>query len=162
MWVSRIVLKRIAVQCIERFSKRIAFHNPFMQRHIMKHSLLLAALGMAIPLAAAPLQVYLMAGQSNLQGFCGVHTLPQIEADPKTAPILKKMVNQDDTPRVHEKVWIFTSGYAKDATPGQLTTGYGGGKGDRIGPELTFGIYLQEHPEEWKLMETGVSNAFVH
>jgi hypothetical protein len=89
-----------------------------------------------------------MAGQSNMQGFCSVITFPQIAADPTTAPTLKKIVNPDGTPRVHENIWISTSGCAKDATPGQLTTGYGGGRGDRIGPELTFGIYTQEHVKE--------------
>jgi alpha-galactosidase len=106
-------------------------------------SLLFSAL-----MEAAPLKVYLMAGQSNMQGFCSVATFPQIQADPITAPIYQKIVSPDGTPQVHEKVWISTSGCAKDATPGQLTTGYGGGKGDRIGPELTFGIYMQEHVKE--------------
>ena len=117
----------------------------------MKLTILLAALGAVMtlnPLAAAPLKVYLMAGQSNMQGFCSVATFPQIAADPLTAPILQKIVNPDGTPRVHEKVWISTSGCAKDAQPGQLTTGFGGGKGDRIGPELTFGIYMEEHIKE--------------
>jgi hypothetical protein len=111
----------------------------------------MAALGAVMPLhplSAEPLKVYLMAGQSNMQGFCGVHTFTQIEADPVTKPIYQKMVNPDGTPRVHENVWISTSGCAKDAKPGQLTTGYGGGKGDRIGPELTFGIYMEEHVKE--------------
>ena len=39
----------------------------------MKLTILLAALGAVMtlnPLAAAPLKVYLMAGQSNMQGFC--------------------------------------------------------------------------------------------
>lgn len=119
----------------------------------MRHTIqliLLATLFACHPVEAAtkPLRVYILAGQSNMQGFCSVATFPQIEADPKTAPILKKMVNPDGTPRVHENVWISTSGCAKDAQPGQLTTGFGGGKGDRIGPELAFGIYMQEHLKE--------------
>lgn len=117
----------------------------------LNHWLCLAALGAVMfldPLAAAPLKVYLMAGQSNMQGFCAVHTFPQIAADPKTAPILQKIVNPDGTPKVHENVWISTSGCAKDAEPGQLTTGFGGGRGDRIGPELTFGVYMQEQVKE--------------
>jgi alpha-galactosidase len=117
----------------------------------MKQRLLLpvlCAVMISVPLAAAPLKVYLMAGQSNMQGFCAVHTFPQIAADPVTKPIYEKMVNPDGTPRVHENVWISTSGCARDAQPGRLTTGYGGGKGDRIGPELTFGIYMQEHLRE--------------
>ncbi len=51
-----------------------------MQRHLVTPAFLPAALGavMALdPLAAPPLKVYLMAGQSNMQGFCGVHTFPQ-------------------------------------------------------------------------------------
>lgn len=106
-----------------------------------------AALG--IPsLVAAPLKVYLMSGQSNMQGFCSVKTFPQIESDPATNPIYRKMTNPDGTPRVHDDIWISTLGCAKDAQPGKLTTGFGGGKGDRIGPELTFGIYMQEHLKE--------------
>ncbi|MCF7675243.1 MAG: sialate O-acetylesterase [Akkermansiaceae bacterium] len=118
----------------------------------MKQPLLRAALVAALAihsLAAAPLKVYLMAGQSNMQGFCSVKTFPQIEADPVTKPIYEKMVNPDGTPRVIENVWISTSGCTKDESPGQLTTGYGGGrKGGNIGPELTFGIYMQEHVKE--------------
>lgn len=117
----------------------------------MKRTSLLAALGALFalsPLAAAPLKVYLMSGQSNMQGYCAVHTFPQIEEDPATRPIYEKMVNPDGTPRVHKDVWISTLGCAKDAQPGQLTAGYGAGRGDRIGPELTFGIYMQEHVKE--------------
>ncbi len=117
----------------------------------LRKSILIAALCVAPGfhlLEAAPLKVYLMAGQSNMQGFCSVATFPQIAADPVTAPIYGKMVNPDGTPKIQEDVWISTSGCAKDAQPGQLTTGYGGGKGDRIGPELTFGIYMQEHVKE--------------
>ena len=125
------------------------YHQPHMQRHPIRHLIALAALGAVTaldPLVAAPLKVYLMSGQSNMQGYCAVHTFPQIAADPVTAPIYQKMTNPDGTPRVHENVWISTAGCAKDATPGPLTAGFGAGKkGDRIGPELTFGIYLQEH-----------------
>lgn len=111
--------------------------------------LLLAALLPLCSANAAPLKVYVMSGQSNMQGFCSVNTFPQIAADPVTAPILQKMVDADGKPRVHENIWISTSGCAKDEQPGRLTTGYGGGKGgDRIGPELTFGIYMQEHLKE--------------
>lgn len=78
-----------------------------MQRHSMKQRLLLTALAAALafhPLPAAPLKVYLMAGQSNMQGFCSVNTFPQIEADPATKPIYQKLVNPDGTPRVIESM----------------------------------------------------------
>jgi alpha-galactosidase len=108
---------------------------------------LLAALGTR-SLVGAPLKVYLMAGQSNMQGYCSTATFPQIAADPATEPIHRKMVGPDGTPRVHDDIWISTSGCARDAQPGKLTAGFGAGRGDRIGPELTFGIYMQEHVKE--------------
>jgi alpha-galactosidase len=117
----------------------------------MKHPVFLFALGAMIslaPLAAAPLKVYLMAGQSNMQGYCGIATFPEIATDPITAPIHRKMTHPDGTPRVHDDIWISTSGCAKDDQPGKLTAGFGAGRGDRIGPELTFGIYMQEHVKE--------------
>jgi hypothetical protein len=114
------------------------------------HAILVAGcLLIGAHLEAAPLKVYLMAGQSNMQGFCKVTTFQHMEMDPKTVPILKKIVKSDGTPRVHKDIWISTSGCAKDAEPGQLTTGFGGGRGGgRIGPELTFGIYMEEHVKE--------------
>jgi alpha-galactosidase len=131
---------------------RVAFENPPMQRSYTNHSLLLAAL-VAVqtlhPLAAAPLKAYLMSGQSNMQGFCNVKTFPGIAADPVTKPIYDKMVNPDGSHRLIPDVWITTAGCSKDESPGQLTAGYGGGrKGGNIGPELTFGIYMQEHFKE--------------
>lgn len=135
----------------ERQSAGLSFASSTMRRNPTKRILLiaLAAASSLQALTAAPLKVYLMSGQSNMQGFCAVHTFPQIEADPVTKPIYEKMVNLDGSPRVIENVWISTSGCSKDASPGQLTTGYGGGrKGGNIGPELTFGIYMQEHLKE--------------
>lgn len=118
--------------------------------NIITSAVLLAAGILAAGMVeAAPLKVYLMAGQSNMQGFCKVTTFPHIGMDPETAPMLEKMVDSEGTPRVHKDVWISTSGCAKDAEPGQLTAGFGGGRGGgRIGPELTFGIYMQEHVKE--------------
>jgi hypothetical protein len=68
----------------------------------MKQRLFLAALGAVMlldPLAAAPHKAYLMAGHSNMQGFCGVHTFPQIESDPVTMPIHE---NQETYPNPGE------------------------------------------------------------
>ena len=56
--------------------------------------------------AAKPLRVYILAGQSNMQGHAHVRTFDAIGMDPKTAPMLKEMRGADGTPRVCEKVWI--------------------------------------------------------
>jgi alpha-galactosidase len=96
--------------------------------------------------SAKPLKVFILAGQSNMQGHVNISTLDSMADDPKTAPILKEMRNADGTPRVCEKVWISSIGCAGDDTTeqkGRLTAGFGASK-DEIGPELTFGIYMQK------------------
>ena len=107
--------------------------------------------------AAKPLKVFILAGQSNMEGHAAVSTFDHIGMDPKTAPLLKEMRNADGTPRVCDDVHIafFTSkgGGEKGPTPlykqGKLTTDFGAqGHGPQIGPEFTFGIYMQKQINE--------------
>ena len=102
--------------------------------------------GIASQAAAKPLKVFILAGQSNMQGHVNVSTFDSMADDPKTAPILKEMRNADGTPRVCEKVWISSIGCAGDDTTeqkGKLTAGFGA-SADEIGPEFTFGIYMEK------------------
>jgi hypothetical protein len=46
-------------------------------------------LGGAIPSWAKPLTVFILAGQSNMQGHANISTLDSMADDPKTAPIGK-------------------------------------------------------------------------
>ena len=97
------------------------------------------------PANARPLKVFLLAGQSNMQGQSNVRTFPHIGMDPETAPMLKKMVDENGAPRVIEKVWISSLGTGSEEKFGRLTIGFGSERaGTKIGPELTFGIYMQE------------------
>lgn len=92
-----------------------------------------------------PVKVFVLSGQSNMQGHAHVRTFDPMELDPTTAPILKEMRNADGTPRVCEKVWISSIGSADEEQVGQLTAGFGAKQGGpKIGPEFTFGIYLQK------------------
>ena len=96
-----------------------------------------------------PLKVFILAGQSNMQGHAHVRTFDVIGMDPKTAPILKEMVNAEGTPRVCEKVWISSIGCAEEEQVGKLTAGFGAkARGPKIGPEFTFGIYMQKLLDE--------------
>jgi len=96
-----------------------------------------------------PLQIFILAGQSNMQGHANVSTLDSLADDPKTAPILKEMRNADGTPRVCQKVWISSVGCAGDGysdvieQTGKLTAGFGASPSE-IGPEYTFGIYMEK------------------
>ena len=113
--------------------------------------------GIASQAAAKPLKVFILAGQSNMEGHAAVSTFDHIGMDPKTAPLLKDMRNADATPRVCDDVHIafFTSKGNGDKAPtpifkqGKLTTDFGAqGHGPQIGPEFTFGIYMQKQLHE--------------
>ena len=114
-----------------------------------KNTLLVLALSMCgIAISSGepkPLKVFVLTGQSNMQGHAHVRTLDVIGLDPKTAPMLNEIVADDGSPRVCEKVWISSIGSSEEEKLGKLTTGFGASKVDeKIGPELTFGIYMQK------------------
>ena len=101
---------------------------------------------------AKPLKVYILVGQSNMEGQAKVETFDYIGDDPATAPMLKEMRGADGKPRICKKVWIsyLTGGGDKLGEGfGKLTAGYGSRKnpkedGGKIGPEFTFGIYASK------------------
>jgi len=103
-----------------------------------------------------PLKVYILAGQSNMEGHAKVETFDYIGDDPATAPLLKQMRGPDGKPAVCEKVWIsyFTgSGENNGEGFGKLTAGYGSRRkpdedGGKIGPEFTFGLTMDQALDE--------------
>lgn len=96
-----------------------------------------------------PLKVFILAGQSNMQGHAQVLTFDYLADDPKTAPLLQEMRDANGKPKVCEKVWITSIGCLGDAytdlieKKGQLTVGFGA-PDDKIGPEFTFGITMEK------------------
>ncbi len=95
------------------------------------------------PLSAdQPLKVFILAGQSNMEGHAHVRTLEHLGMQEETKPMLAAIQNPDGTPKVQEQVWISYLS-SKGVKQGQLTTGFGA-TDEKLGPELTFGIYLQE------------------
>lgn len=105
---------------------------------------------------AKPIKVFVLAGQSNMEGHAKIETFDYIGDDPATAPLLKKMRGSDGKPRVCENAYIsyFTGGGDKNGEGfGKLTAGYGSRRnpaedGGKIGPEFTFGITMDEAFEE--------------
>ena len=123
--------------------------------HTMKliHTLIaLTALLCGHSLAAEkkPLRVFILAGQSNMEGHAKIETFDYIGDDPATAPLLKMMRGADGKPAVCEGAWIsyFTgSGESNGEGFGKLTAGYGSRSkpdqdGGKIGPEFTFGLTM--------------------
>jgi alpha-galactosidase len=115
----------------------------------------LASLLLAIvSVEAKPLKVFILAGQSNMEGHARVETFDYIGDDPATAPLLKQMRGPDGKPAVADYTWIsyLTGHYEGNANgegTGKLTAGYGA-RGDqptkdggKIGPEFTFGLTME-------------------
>ncbi|MFM9001562.1 MAG: sialate O-acetylesterase [Opitutia bacterium] len=105
---------------------------------------------LAVPLSAKPLQVYILAGQSNMEGHAKVETIPYIAEDPATKALHDRLVGTDGKPRTANHVWIsyYTGIGEKNGEGfGKLTTGYGSRRepaadGGKIGPEYAFGLAL--------------------
>lgn len=106
--------------------------------------------------ASEPLKVYILAGQSNMEGHARVETFDYIGDDPATAPLLKEMRGPAGGHRVCDNVWIsYLTGRGENNGEGfgRLTAGYGSRRnpaedGGKIGPEFTFGIYMDKAIEE--------------
>ena len=102
------------------------------------------------------LKVFILAGQSNMEGHAKIETFGYLGDDPATAPLLKQMRGGDGKPTVCENVWIsyFTgSGEANGEGFGKLTAGYGSRQkpdqdGGKIGPEFTFGLTMEAALDE--------------
>lgn len=125
--------------------------NPFLSAATLAVAGL-AALFAQTAAAKDPLKIYILSGQSNMQGHAHVRTMDVIGLDPETAPMLKEMKDPDGTPRVLDDVWISAIGSSSEETTektGKLTADFGPEKGGpKFGPEFTFGIYMQKHVEE--------------
>jgi hypothetical protein len=100
---------------------------------------------------AAPLKVYILAGQSNMEGHAKLSSFDHIGMDPKTSPILEEMRGEDGESAVLDDVWItYRTGKEEDQPGvGKLTAGFGSRRvstepGEKIGPEFTFGIYTRK------------------
>ena len=111
---------------------------------------LLAGLGLltGVTLHAGPLKVFILAGQSNMEGHARIETFDHLADDPETAPLLRTMRGPDGKPASCDGVWISYltgDGDGNFELTGRLTAGFGSlwGRdrtqpGDKIGPEFTF------------------------
>jgi alpha-galactosidase len=120
----------------------------------MKSTILVGALALllAAPAHAKPLKVFILCGQSNMEGHAQTRTFPAIEKDPATVDLFKEMVDAEGKPVVCQDVSISYafgdfSGNPTGRKAGLLTAGWGSqhhvGTG-KIGPEFTFGITMHK------------------
>jgi hypothetical protein len=125
----------------------------WLKRSLLVVAGMLSFCGSDAPAADAPVKVYILAGQSNMQGHAKVSTLAYMAEDPATAGLLSQMQDGEGGFRTVENTWIsyLTQGRgpASGEGVGPLTVGYGARAeptqaGDTIGPEYTFGLRMQE------------------
>lgn len=71
---------------------------------------LIATAVVLIPLSASAepkkLKVFILAGQSNMEGHARVETFDYVGLDPATKPLLDLMRGEDGKPAVADNVWI--------------------------------------------------------
>lgn len=110
----------------------------------------------ALHAAPKPLKVFILAGQSNMEGHAKIETFDYLGDDPATAPLLKQMRGDDGKPRVCDHVWISYltgSGDNNGEGTGKLAAGFGSRRnpaedGGKIGPEFTFGLTMDAAIQE--------------
>jgi len=145
-----------------------------MQNNTMTKQLITLALGLgclggmtsATPAAAkGPVKVFILSGQSNMQGKAAAYTLDAVLGDPKQAGPFKHL-KKDGKWVEREDVWVtFLDNPGKGGFPthGPLTVGYGSEKTVRdadnkkipepgVGPELGIGHVLGDHYDEQVLL----------
>ena len=96
------------------------------------------------------LKVYILAGQSNMQGSAHRRTFAAMGDDPETAALLQEILDPNGEPVVCDAAWItyLTGGRDGDTVlHGKVKVGYGFDS-ERIGPEYGFGIFMDRAIEE--------------
>lgn len=96
-----------------------------------------------------PIKVYILAGQSNMQGSAHKRTFEVLGDDQETAYLLEKIIGEDGEPVVCNNAYITyaTQKQGNDTILiGNVSVGYGFDS-ERIGPEYAFGLYMDEAHE---------------
>jgi len=107
----------------------------------------ITAVGFARPAGAAqPVKVFILAGQSNMDGQAHIRTIDFLGEDPAPAraALLKTFKPDGKTPVTRDDVWV-----ANSSVFDKLQPGFGGRRhyeklGSCIGPEYAFGYYMGE------------------
>lgn len=113
----------------------------------------------------SPVKVFVLAGQSNMEGQGvvdmdhekyyngGKGNLDSVMRNPKTAPLYKHLKDENGAWVVSDDVWISFLTARNELKTGGLTIGYTGYPGNHhIGPELQFGHVMGDHLENQVLL----------
>jgi hypothetical protein len=101
--------------------------------------------------AKKPIKVFVLAGQSNMQGQALLKTLDHLGNDPKYGQFLKKLKGPDGAYTVRDDVWIYYDRGKNNVKKGPLTAGYGASD-NHLGPEWMFGQIMGDRYENTVLL----------
>lgn len=91
-----------------------------------------------------PVKVFILAGQSNMEGYGHVRTLPRLAELPGGQSILDGLRGPAGSWTVRDDVFVYFRGGER---VGPLGVGFGASE-DRVGPEFAFGVRMGEHYKE--------------
>jgi len=98
-----------------------------------------------------PVKVFILAGQSNMQGHAALRTLEYLIYNEETAAEYEQWKDRNGDWTERRDVWIWTTDGERH---GNLKPGYGANE-MKLGPELGFGWVIGEHmPEQVLLIKT--------
>jgi len=100
---------------------------------------------------SGPLKVFILAGQSNMEGHGAIGTLDWLGEDPVYGHLLAKAKNEDGSWKVRDDVWVYYPRARGGLKKGALTVGFGAGD-QKIGPELMFGHVMGDYYDNQVLL----------
>lgn len=112
-------------------------------------TIMLSGFAPQVQAAEKMVKVFILAGQSNMEGHGQVRSLDHLGEHPKHGDLLKKLKNADGSWVIRNDVTIYWK--AKDRKMGPLTVGWGASENE-IGPELMFGTIMGDKYNEAVLL----------
>jgi len=117
-----------------------------MKRVAFSLCLLALTLINTVDAADKVVKVFILAGQSNMEGHGGNRTIDDLGNHPKYGHLLAKLKNADGSWAERDDVFVSYK-RSRDMVQGPLSVGQGYAS-DRIGPELMFGTIMGEYYKE--------------
>ena len=105
-------------------------------------------------IAKGPLKVFILAGQSNMDGQAQIRTIDFLaeDPDPARAALLKTFKPDGKNLVTRSDVWVANAGVYERLQPGFGGRGNYNKLGSKIGPEYAFGYYMGAKLEEQVLL----------
>jgi len=127
-----------------------------MKRYLPVNILIGAALSLglacSVQAAESKVKVFILAGQSNMEGYGMLGSLDHLGTHPKYGHLLKKLRNRDGSWATRDDVTVYWNKESRKQKHGPLSTDWGAMTGKSIGPELMFGTIMGQRYQQHVLL----------